>query len=83
MNIRTKLTLRFIGNTAVIMVMASALIYVFSSDYRKDDFYNRLSNKANNTAKLLIEVDEVDAELLRKIEEDIPVGLPGEKIIVS
>jgi len=82
MNIRTKLTLRFIGITAVIMVMASALIYVFSSDYRKDDFYNRLSNKANNTAKLLIEVDEVDAELLRKIEEDNPVGLPGEKIIV-
>lgn len=82
MNIRMLLTLRFIFIVAIIMVMASLLIYYFSSNYRKDEFYNRLQNKANNTAKLLIEVDEVDINLLRKIEKDNPISLPSEKIII-
>jgi signal transduction histidine kinase len=82
MNIRTKLTLRFILITAVIISLASILIYIFSADYRQEDFYSRLQNKANNTAKLLIEVDEVDASLLRKIEHDNPTSLPDERIII-
>jgi signal transduction histidine kinase len=82
MNIRSKLTLRFISITAVIILFGSISIYIFSADYRKDDFYNRLQNKGTNTAKLLIEVDEVDVNLLRKIERDNPVSLPEEKIII-
>lgn len=82
MTIRTKLTIRFIVITAIIFLLSSALIYIFSAEYRQEDFYSRLYNKANNTAKLLIEVDEVDTELLRKIERDNPVSLPNEKIIV-
>jgi signal transduction histidine kinase len=82
MNIRNKLTLRFISIAAIIILLGSVLIYVFSADYREEDFYNRLQNKANNTAKLLIEVDEVDVTLLRKIEQDNPVSLPDEKIII-
>jgi signal transduction histidine kinase len=82
MNIRTKLTLRFILITAIIFSLSSVLVYVFSADYRTEDFYDRLRNKANNTAKLLIEVDEVDVALLRRIEQDNPVSLPNEKIII-
>lgn len=82
MNIRTRLTLRFILITAFIFLLASVLIYLFSSEYRKEDFYTRLLNKANNTAKLFIEVEEVDAELLRRIERDNPVSLPDEKIVI-
>jgi signal transduction histidine kinase len=82
MNIRTKLTLRFILITAVILLLASFSIYVFSANYREEEFYNRLENKANNTAKLLIEVDEVDVNLLRRLEEDNPVSLPQEKITI-
>lgn len=82
MKIRTKLTLRFILITAVIIALSSVLIYVLSAEYREADFYERLTNKANNTAKLLIEVDEVDVALLRRIERDNPVNLPDEKIII-
>lgn len=82
MNIRTRLTLRFILIAAIIMILSSVLIYVLSADYREDDFYNRLHNKANNTAKLLIEVEGVDATLLRRIEQDNPVALPNEKIVI-
>ncbi|HEY9045190.1 MAG TPA: HAMP domain-containing sensor histidine kinase [Ohtaekwangia sp.] len=82
MNIRNKLTLRFILIVAIITFMASVLIYIFSADYRREDYYTRLHNKANNTATLLIEVDEVDVNLLRKLEKDNPISLPNERIIV-
>jgi signal transduction histidine kinase len=82
MNIRTKLTLRFILITAIIILLGSVFIYIFSAEYRKEDFYDRLQNKANNTAKLLIEVDEVDVNLLRRLEQDNPVSLANEKITI-
>jgi len=82
MNIRTKLTLRFILITAVILFLGSFFIYIFSADYREEEFYRRLLNKANNTAKILIEVDEVDANLLRRLEQDNPISLPDEKITI-
>ena len=82
MKIRTKLTLRFILINAIIILSGSLFIYIFSADYREEEFYQRLSSKANNTAKLLIEVDEVDVELLRKLEKDNPVSLANEKIII-
>lgn len=82
MNIRTKLTLRFIIITAIIILLGSVFIYIFSADYRQEDFYNRLESKANNTAKLLIEVDEVDIDLLRRLERDNPVSLANEKITI-
>ncbi len=82
MQIRRKLTYQFISIVALILLFASLAIYLSSADYRKDDFYNRLLSKARNTAKLLIEVEEVDAELLHRIEEDNPMSLPGEKIII-
>lgn len=82
MNIRTKLTLRFIVITAIILVSGSVMIYLFSAEYRQEEFYTRLQNKANNTATLFIEVDEVDAELLGRIEKDNPVNLPSETILI-
>lgn len=82
MNIRTKLTLRFILITALILLIGLFFIYLFSADYRQEEFYNRLKNKANNTAKLLIEVEEVDVNLLRRLEQDNPVSLPNEKITI-
>ncbi|HLF65262.1 MAG TPA: HAMP domain-containing sensor histidine kinase [Saprospiraceae bacterium] len=82
MQIRQKLTYQFILVVALILFLSSLAIYYFSADYRKDGFYTRLHNKASNTAKLLIEVAEVDANLLKKIETDNPTSLPKEKIII-
>ncbi len=82
MQIRTRLTLQFLVIGGVIMLIASAAIYFYSARFIRDDFYNRLENKANITAKLLIEVEEIDADLLTRIEKDNPVNLPSEKIII-
>ncbi len=82
MQIRTRLTLQFLLMGGIIMIIASAAIYLSSASFRKDDFTTRLENKAKITAKLLIEVKEIDADLLRRIEKNNPVNLPKEKIIV-
>lgn len=71
--------------SAVVIMLFTAVslsIYFFSADYREDDFYKRLKNKALNAAQLLIEVEEVDANLLMKIERDNPSNLPNERIII-
>jgi len=82
MDIRKRLTFQFISIAAIILILSSSAIYFFSADYRENDFTNRLKNKGSNVAKLLIEVEEVDANLLRRIETDNPVSLPEEKVVI-
>ncbi len=80
MNIRGKLTLSFLAIVSLIFITASITIYGFSADYRRDSYYTRLISKANNTAKLLFEVDQVDAALLKKLEKDNLASLPKERV---
>ncbi len=82
MKIRQKLTLQFFLMAGIIMVLFSLTVYFSSARYRRDDFFQRLESRANSTARMLIEMEEIDAELLRKIEEDNPVSLPDEKIVI-
>jgi len=82
MTIRNKLSLRFFLLVLGIIVISSLVIYFFSEIHREEDFYERLRNKAESTAKLLISVDEVDDELLHRIEKDNPLTLPAEGIMV-
>ncbi|MCB0430593.1 MAG: HAMP domain-containing histidine kinase [Flavobacteriales bacterium] len=82
MQIRQKLTYLFAALVALVLLVSLAAIYILSADYRRDDFYDRLRSKSSNTAKLLIEVDEVDVGLLRKIETANPSSLPLEKITI-
>jgi signal transduction histidine kinase len=82
MQIRTRLTLQFLLIGGAIMIVASIAIYLSSSRFRRDDFYNRLRNKARSTANLLIDTDKAEAESFLKIEKDSPVNLQNQKIII-
>ncbi len=82
MPIRTRLAITFIGIFAVIMILASQAIFISSSEYRTEEFYNRLTSKANTTATLLLEVDEVSIDLLRIIASKDAGILPSEKISI-
>lgn len=81
MTIRNKLTLQFALITASILLMASFFIYYLSARYRQEEFYERLYNKAQSTAKLLIEVNEVDYNLLKIIDKNT-TRLPSERIVI-
>lgn len=64
------------------MVIASIAIYISSANFRTEDFYNRLSDKARSTANLLFNTDGVDANRILSIENNTPVFLQNEKIII-
>jgi len=70
MNIRKKLAYQFTLIVSAILLLFTVSIYFFSSDYRKNDFYARLNDRAVTTAKLLIEVKEVDSLLLKIIDRN-------------
>lgn len=81
MKIRTKFALYFTLIVASILVLFAIAIYYFSATYRDQQFSSRLREKATNTAKLLIEVDEVSYDLLKIIGKNT-ISLPNEKIVV-
>jgi signal transduction histidine kinase len=82
MQIKTRLTLLFIAIVALTVLASSVFIYVFSSNYREAEFNDRLSAKALSMAKLFVEVEEIDAQLLRIIENSTPASLPNEHIYI-
>ncbi len=82
MNIRTKLTLLFFSIVIAILTLISGSIYYFSENYREEDFYRRLKNRSINTAKVLTEVKEVNAELLKRMERNNPASLPNQFIAI-
>jgi signal transduction histidine kinase len=81
MKIRTRLAYRFTLIVGSILILFAIAVYYFSSTYRQQEFYSRLLEKANNTAKLLIEVDEVSHDLLKIIDKNT-ASLPREKIVI-
>jgi len=82
MEIREKLTFQFLGIVAFIFLFSLLAIYFSFSQARKEEFYDRLGSKAQLVAQMLIDIDEIDSELLKKIEKNNPLSLPGEKIVI-
>ncbi len=82
MEIRKKLAYQFIGIVAFILLFSLLAIYISFSQSRKEEFYGRLGNKAKLVAQMLIDIDEIDSELLKRIERNNPLSLPNEKIVI-
>ncbi len=80
MTIRGRLTLQFMILASLVLGGMSASIYLLSAKYRMQEFEGRLRDRGINAATLLIQVEEVTEELLRRIERDNPVRLPEEAI---
>jgi signal transduction histidine kinase len=78
MKIRTKLALNFFVLVILVVSVVSFFIYFFSANYRQVDFYRRLKNRAINTALVLIEIKQIDAVLLKKMEQENPANLPNQ-----
>ncbi len=82
MEIRKKLTYQFIAIVALILLVSFLEVYFSFSGTRREEFYDRLASKATMVAQMLIEIDEIDAELLKRIEKNNPLSLPNERIVI-
>jgi two-component system sensor histidine kinase ArlS len=67
---------------SLLLGLAESYVYFSFATFRKEEFYDRLGEKALTTAKLLVEVNEVDRELLRLIDKNTVNRLYNEKTLV-
>lgn len=82
MQLRTRLSIMFSLITVLVLSICSFTIYYFSSRYREAEFEERLQKKINATARLYADIDEVDARLLRIIQQQELGILPNEQITI-
>jgi signal transduction histidine kinase len=82
MEIRKKISLQFTVIVAIIQLILSLAIYLSFAKSREDDIYAKLEAKAKGVGQMLIDIIEIDAVLLEKIERNNPLSLPFEKIII-
>lgn len=82
MKFRTRLTLQFSVVVSFILIIFSFIIYSLLSEFRNDEFNERLKDQGLNTVKLLSDVDEVSPELLKIIDLNTARSLPNEKVFV-
>jgi len=82
MNIKTRLSLHFTLLVAGILLFFSILFYYFAFTNQRNKFRDNLLIKAQNTAILLINVEEVDSTLLKKIHQST-TSLIEEEIAIT
>ncbi len=81
MTIRNRLTLRFTGLVASILLLTFVSIYAFCWYYISQDFFRRLDRRANTTGDLLIR-HRLDADLMRQLSQPRKDQLPNQKTLV-
>jgi signal transduction histidine kinase len=82
MNLRLRSAILFTIIVAFILLVCYSVIYALYSDFKKDEFYLRLEQKALTTYKLLVDVKEVDKDLLRLIDKNTLNALYDEKVLI-
>lgn len=68
MKIKFKIALLFSLLVTTILFVLGVSVYYFSSLNRRNEFGDRLRNRALTTTRLLLELEEMDKPLLRKID---------------
>ena len=81
MTIRNRLTLRFTGLVASILLLTFVSIYAFCWYYISQDFFRRLDRRASTTGDLLVR-HRFDTDLMRQLSQIRKDQLPNQKTIV-
>ncbi|MEM6348712.1 MAG: HAMP domain-containing sensor histidine kinase [Bacteroidota bacterium] len=69
MKIRQRLALIHTFSAFAVLLGLSLFIYFFSTDFRSDEFFNRLRERVVITEQLYVEADRLDPDVLRDIRE--------------
>ena len=81
-SLRTRFAIGFGILFTFFFALALVVIYVSFGEFRKDEFYERLKNKALTTFKLLVEVEQIDKDLLKVIDKNTLSSLYDEKVLI-
>jgi two-component system sensor histidine kinase ArlS len=82
MTLKTRISLFVSCLFTILFGLASTVIFVLYSNFRKEEFRDRLEIKALSNIKLLVNVKEVDDQLLKMIDQNSINKLYDEKTLV-
>ncbi|NMH27944.1 hypothetical protein [Flavobacterium silvaticum] len=82
MTLKRKVAINISIAFSVLYGLLALLIYISFSSFRKDEFRNRLEDKAQTTIRLLFEIRQIDRQLLRLIDQNTINKLYNEKTLV-
>ncbi|RXR24497.1 sensor histidine kinase [Flavobacterium stagni] len=82
MTLKRKIAINVSIAFSILFGLAATYIYISFSNFRKEEFKDRLTEKALTTAKLLLEVKEIDNTILKLIDQNTINKLYNEKTLV-
>lgn len=81
MKIRTRIILLLSSTFAFLVLVFSVFVYVLSSNYVFDDFYDRLRTRTNTTIRIELD-NHPDREFVKEFRREYLEVLPDEKSVV-
>ena len=82
MNIRSKILLYFSTLSISIVGVSFIIIYSLFSNYRTQEFQQRIKDKTITTVKFLVEIEQIDHNLLQTMDEYTINNLYKEKVLI-
>ncbi|MEN9684904.1 MAG: hypothetical protein RLZZ28_690, partial [Bacteroidota bacterium] len=82
MKIRTRVTLSFTVVVSLILLVVCVSIYFFSDLNRELNFKTRLHNRALTTVSLLLKVEGIDSNLLKRIDETTLISIQEKSVVI-
>lgn len=82
MKIKDRIALQFTILVATLLFLFSLAVYTISSDFRQEEFFDRLRSKARTTCRLLVKVHGIDKALLKVIDENTLTEMLDEKVLI-
>jgi signal transduction histidine kinase len=82
MNFKIRSAILFTAVVAAILLVSYISIYLSYANFKQDEFYLRLEQKAKTTYKFLVEVKEIDYNLLKVIDRNTINELYNEKVLI-
>lgn len=81
-SLRIRFAIGFSVLFTVFLAIALFIVYISYADFRKEEFYKRLKDRALTTFKLLVEVEQIDHDLLQVIDKNTLNTLYDEKVLI-
>jgi len=82
MNLRIRFAFWFALFVAIVLSVTFAIIYFQSADFRREEFFERLEQKARTTQRLWFDVQEIDSTLLKIIDRNTLTSLNNERVLI-
>ncbi|HRH33477.1 MAG TPA: HAMP domain-containing sensor histidine kinase [Catalimonadaceae bacterium] len=82
MKLNQKIQLLFSISFLICLGVSFVAVFLLYSAYRKQEFFQRLNDKAHTTLKILVEVEQIDHDLLQVFDRNTINSLYEEKILI-